>query len=326
MTAEQKQAVIDYLGDWCLFDDWDSMVAAFPPMEARFKDDVFRVFTEAVILKDIFQSVVENPFYYMDTDTHWDGRSAVLPPPHGQELFKHWQNTLRGGSSPFIVPSGEQGVISPVEAEDCNTGIRSWNIRQRYINQLVTNMLSKSSLIAPMRLETDPEKERDTKYVNYRDGQLRRCYGKAADLALQMWVMDDVTFRFDDQVKGVEPFKEQEDAGNRPREEKKWWYSAYNRDWEAHQRDGRIPVLLLWPNIWRVTWYERRKGNGPYEKPFAERHEPGYFEGDEYIYLDERGWVHLSFCSGTVYLGAMGLEKPEDSSSSCTTRRLNDEP
>lgn len=76
MTTQQKQDIVDFLGEWCLFNDWDSLVAAFPRPEKRFE-----IFTQAVVMKDIFQSLLENPFYYMDLESHRDGRLDVLPPP-----------------------------------------------------------------------------------------------------------------------------------------------------------------------------------------------------------------------------------------------------
>ncbi|KAJ5735251.1 uncharacterized protein N7483_000376 [Penicillium malachiteum] len=84
MTAEQKQAVLDFLGDWCLYNDWDSLIATFPNQRFR-----FHTFTQAVIMKDIFQSLVKNPFYYMDLDNHWDGRLETLPPIYGKELYQY---------------------------------------------------------------------------------------------------------------------------------------------------------------------------------------------------------------------------------------------
>lgn len=86
LTAEQKQAIVDRLGDWCLFHDWDSLVAHFSKEEFRFE-----IFAQALICKDIFDGVVKNPFYYMDLGEEWDGRADVLPPPFGQELFQFWQ-------------------------------------------------------------------------------------------------------------------------------------------------------------------------------------------------------------------------------------------
>lgn len=86
LTAEQKQAIVDRLGNWCLFHDWDSLVAHFPQKEIRFE-----IFAYAIICKDIFDGVVKNPFYYMDLEEEWDGRADALPPPFGQELFKLWQ-------------------------------------------------------------------------------------------------------------------------------------------------------------------------------------------------------------------------------------------
>jgi hypothetical protein len=95
MTAKDKQAIIDYLGDWCLYNDWDSLVASFSPL-ARLNR--FHLLLTATVLKNIFESVVRNPFFYIDLGENWDGSGSDLPPPYGVELNKHFQKALKGMS------------------------------------------------------------------------------------------------------------------------------------------------------------------------------------------------------------------------------------
>ncbi|KAJ5735906.1 uncharacterized protein N7483_001031 [Penicillium malachiteum] len=231
MTTEQKQAVLNFLGDWCLYNDWDSLIATFPNQRFR-----FHTFTQAIIMKDIFQSLVENPFYYMDLDTHWDGSSETLPPTFGKELYQHWQKLLRVDElsaekwristvqimNRYLEPTARPKTdpIWPVEAWDCTTGIRSWNIRQ--------------SLISPMLLDHDPQKELDTEHPFRRDGLLRRCYEQACDFAVQMWVRDKSIIRFDEKINEIGPYTllpYPDRAGTR--DMKRWWSSGNYDDFVA---------------------------------------------------------------------------------------------
>jgi hypothetical protein len=106
MTAKDKQAIIDYLGDWCRYNDWDSLVASFPPLA-----HVNRIclILSATVLKNIFECVFRNPFFYIDLGEDWDGSGSDLPPPYGVELDKLFQKILKGLSC---------GLCRVVYAED----------------------------------------------------------------------------------------------------------------------------------------------------------------------------------------------------------------
>jgi hypothetical protein len=93
MTAEDKQAIIDYLGDWCLYKDWDSLVASLPPLAY---DNRICLLVSATVLKNIFECVFRNPFFYIDLGEEWDGSGSDLPPPFGVELNRFFQKALKG--------------------------------------------------------------------------------------------------------------------------------------------------------------------------------------------------------------------------------------
>lgn len=95
VTAKDKQAIIDYLGDWCLYTDWDSLVATFSPLAHL---ERFNLLLTATVLKNIFENVVRNPFFYLDLGENWDGSGSDLPPPYGIELNKLFQKGLKGMS------------------------------------------------------------------------------------------------------------------------------------------------------------------------------------------------------------------------------------
>ena len=95
MTAEEKRAIIEYLGDWCLYNDWDSLVASLPPLAYRNR---ICLLVSATVLKNIFESVVRNPFFYIDLREEWDGSGSDLPPSYGVELDRLFQKFLKGMS------------------------------------------------------------------------------------------------------------------------------------------------------------------------------------------------------------------------------------
>ncbi|KAJ5726667.1 uncharacterized protein N7483_008024 [Penicillium malachiteum] len=290
-------------------------------------------------MKDIFQSLVENPFYYMDLDTHWDGHSATLPPTYGKELYQYWQKLLCVDElsaekwristvqmmNRYLEPTARPKTdpIWPVEAWDCTTGIRSWNIRQRYVNQLVRNMLDRSSLISPMLLDHDPKKELDSEHPFHRDGLLRRCYEQACDFAVQMWVRDESMIRFEDKINKIGPYtlpKYPDGAGTRTT--KRWWSGGHDGHdtlfdgltGELHE--GRETTMILWPAIWDV--YCRHITVPPRSlNSFFSRHggRSNLERGKEDIYVDERDWVYTIIACGYVYLAGRGFVKPDDAPS-----------
>lgn len=93
MTAKDKQAIIDYLGDWSLYKDWDSLVATFSPQAYYGR---FQLLLAATIYKTIFEKIVKDPFFYIDLEEDWDGSNAALPTPYGAQLNKHLQKALKG--------------------------------------------------------------------------------------------------------------------------------------------------------------------------------------------------------------------------------------
>lgn len=96
MTAKDKQAIIDCLGDWCLYDDWDSLVASFSPLAYLGR---FQLLLTATVLKNVFESVIRNPFFYIDLGMDWDGSGSDLPTEYGVELNNLFQKALKGMSS-----------------------------------------------------------------------------------------------------------------------------------------------------------------------------------------------------------------------------------
>lgn len=95
MTAKDKQAIIHYLGDWCQYNDWDKLVASFSPFPYP---NGFHLLISASVLKNIFESGVRNPFFYIDLGDDWDGSGSGLPTAYGAELNNLFQKALKGMS------------------------------------------------------------------------------------------------------------------------------------------------------------------------------------------------------------------------------------
>ncbi|KAJ5720066.1 hypothetical protein N7493_006944 [Penicillium malachiteum] len=280
-------------------------------------------------MKDIFQSLVENPFYYMDLGTHWDGESETLPPTYGKELYQHWQKLFRVDEvgaeewrtstvqmmNRYLEPrtGPTTAPIHPVEAWDTTTGVRSWNIRQRYVNQLVRNMLDRSSLISPMLLDHDPKKELETEEPFRREGLLRQCYELACDFGVQLWV-NSLSFRFEENINEIGPYTKRPASRQSLLRHKRWWaggqhFSDTPVDYAKDNEAGRQAVVIFWPTIWCV-WNGQDGKESLYS--YGGRKGVEGVEHKEWIYVDDRDWVYEVLASGHVYIAGKGKVKPGD--------------
>ncbi|KAJ5087390.1 hypothetical protein N7456_011006 [Penicillium angulare] len=332
MTAAQKQAIVDYLGDWCLYSDWDAMVATFPLKAHR-----HTAFILAVISKDIFQNLVADPFYYMDLGDEWEGNHEALPTPLGRELYKLWQNMKRVDGSraaewrastvqmmnKYLKTNGSdsdlnglrnyrEGKIRPMEANDRTIGIRSYNTREAYINRLVKNMLAPDSLIFPMRPQDDPQKEQLEQYTRCRAQGLRKCYKRASDCAVRMWSLNH-RIEFDANIHGIGPYKNGPRGLHELETPRKNWYPCRMNHCESIvDLPGRRTVMISWPAIWYIL-YDKRNKDGEIER--VARRKAGYWEERDWWYVDEQGWSHEIAVPGSVLLAIPSEQKNSEFSS-----------
>ncbi|KAJ5577925.1 uncharacterized protein N7459_006889 [Penicillium hispanicum] len=323
MTAENKQAIIDYLGDWCLYDDWDSLVASFSPLTHL---DRFQLLLTAVVLKDIFERVVRNPFFYIDLGEDWDGSGSELPPPYGIELNKLFQKMLKVSATDannwrastirlFNRYQEHTESDTPLEGKDVTPGLRSYNIREKCIDQFTTNILDSSSLIAPIL--SSKELSQDQTRLRYRG--IRRCYKSACKMAVR-FSLHTPGIRFDDNVTEVAPYKV-------PRYDphgldvNRWVASIFSGPSIYKELlEGRRVVLVLWPATWMIEWHEpphirRWRELSADVRKRREEKLARYITDYDRQYRDENGDEHVITASGIVVVEKDGRESPIDSSS-----------
>lgn len=224
----------------------------------------------------------------------------------------------------YLEPTFKKKPIGlfPVEAEDPSPGIRSWNVRLRYVNQLSRHMLGKSSLISPMLRERDPEDATHTMHEPFRrHGQMRYFYEMASTIGVQMWVADKWTYRFDDNIHGIGPYTEKKNTAPNWRLHKRWWPCFFHHG-EKDDLIGRTAVMIMWPTVWLV----RCSALTPQPRPnmlIAEYCRRTGLVDKEWAYVDDRDWCYLIDCPGNILLGKEGVVNPhaklEDTYSSQVT-------
>ncbi|KAJ6008086.1 hypothetical protein N7540_012062 [Penicillium herquei] len=179
-------------------------------------------------------------------------------------------------------------------------------------------MLDRSSLISPMLLDHNPEKELDTEQSFRRDGQLRRCYERACEFPVQLWVIDDSVIRFDENINEIGPYTELKYPDRDTASYKRWWRSGHDGydspvDYSSGGLyEGRETAVIFWPTIWGITC--KHLTVPPLKSVFdgfAGRSELEC-EGLEWTYVDDRDWVYAVISPGRVYLAGEGLVKPDD--------------
>ncbi|KAJ5106772.1 hypothetical protein N7456_003447 [Penicillium angulare] len=248
----------------------------------------------------------------MDIGTEWDGQSTSMPPDFGKELYKFWQETFavspkkacewRGLVTELMNISSSSDSSVPEEDRilnyrDTTPGIRSFNIRESYFNQLVINMMSESSLIWPMRGSLPPEEELSERSRFARAGELRRIYKGASGFAVLVWARGNVK-SFDEDIHGIGPYRQPLDGENR-----RWeptGYSEYCKSDGWSYYNGLKAVLILWPTTWTSSW---KPGRG-----LAEEHRDLAANGDWMVWDEEKIWKHTVTLPGDVVIGMESFE------------------
>ncbi|PYH92168.1 hypothetical protein BO71DRAFT_330602 [Aspergillus ellipticus CBS 707.79] len=91
LTISEKKIVLDYLGKFCRYNDWDAM-------EASIGDDLPKLtdLVNAVITKHVYETVVTNPFSYIEVgELSTAGQSSMDPLAFGRGLYELWQRLSR---------------------------------------------------------------------------------------------------------------------------------------------------------------------------------------------------------------------------------------
>lgn len=186
--------------------------------------------------------------------------------------------------------------------ENYTPGLRCYNLRQAYINQLVNNMLDKSSLLSLLRPPLDPAQESDAQFTYHRRGLLRRIYASAAEGAVHMWATP-ASYILDENVKQIPPFR----TPHRPWGglQLKTWYHSSPGEYDQQREDlnGRRAVMVTWPTIWTI----RREHELPQQEMLTKILGKNFTDIPEWIYYDDLGWSYHVVSPGTAHFAPRGL-------------------
>ncbi|PWY68604.1 hypothetical protein BO70DRAFT_417159 [Aspergillus heteromorphus CBS 117.55] len=93
LTASDKRVILDNLGGFCRYDDWDQLEAS---LDDRNYEALLRNLTAAVITKHIYETVITNPFSYIELEENSTTvQSSMDPPVFKRGLYELWQRFSR---------------------------------------------------------------------------------------------------------------------------------------------------------------------------------------------------------------------------------------
>jgi hypothetical protein len=181
-------------------------------------------------------------------------------------------------------------------AKDVTPGIRSYNLRQKCIDQFTADILHSSSLISPMLSTEELSPER----IQSRYRAMRECYSTATEIAVRLYVQEG-GFNFDESVEKVAPYQVPDKV-----KANRWVAATLNApDMDQPSFEGRRAVMILWPTTWITEWKvpaDIKKWREEYDA----KHPPDY----DWCYRDEKGVHHAVIASGIVLYEKDGRELP----------------
>ncbi|KAK1146152.1 hypothetical protein N8T08_003242 [Aspergillus melleus] len=89
MSADQKQAILDSLDGYCITKEWDTFLGYLPQEIHTFLPSLL---TQALLSKEAFDTILANPFFFVDTMDNRTDEIQSVPPPLGLELYKTWKH------------------------------------------------------------------------------------------------------------------------------------------------------------------------------------------------------------------------------------------
>ncbi|PLB51551.1 hypothetical protein P170DRAFT_422559 [Aspergillus steynii IBT 23096] len=240
ILASEKQAIMDGLEGWCLYKDWDELASALPD---NIRDLMPEYLARALISKDIIETIMKNPFFYMDLGDDSSGEADDLAPTLGIDLYHLWQKLIKV-DRPQAHHWREQTVhlmnkLRPIQTRDSSVGVRSLRLRRRIARHLATKMLSKSSLLYPLiKKDVDDRKKAE------RFRWMVRIYRDAAKKSVMFWV-DECGYEFHHDIHQVGLS-----------DENSQFYQLEPQSFFAcmDNPNGRRAVLLLAPLVWQLQF------------------------------------------------------------------------
>ncbi|KAB8276509.1 hypothetical protein BDV30DRAFT_235582 [Aspergillus minisclerotigenes] len=197
LSDEEKQKLIAGLEGYCLQADWDSLVEKLP---SNISELLPFILSQALVAKDLFQNVIEDPFFYLNEDgVKVTGEHGQVSYPSRVEVHNLWQWCKQ------VEPSSERenwnsrkwlqmtvrflNAFTPETTFDPLLATRMKRLRDYRLERLLHNILDRSSLLHPL-LKTVSESARVRRLH-----ELFHIYQIAADLCIGMW-SNEMDFEF----------------------------------------------------------------------------------------------------------------------------------
>ncbi|KAJ1716665.1 hypothetical protein NYO67_1175 [Aspergillus flavus] len=197
LSDEEKQKLIAGLEGYCLQADWDSLVEKLP---SNISELLPLILSQALVAKDLFQNVIEDPFFYLNEDgVKVTGEHGQVSYPSRAEVHNLWQWCKQ------VEPSSERenwnsrkwlqmtvcflNAFTPETTFDPLLATRMKRLRDSRLERLLHNILDRSSLLHPL-LKTVSESAQVRRLH-----ELFHIYQIAADLCIGMW-SNEMDFEF----------------------------------------------------------------------------------------------------------------------------------
>ncbi|OGM50945.1 hypothetical protein ABOM_000736 [Aspergillus bombycis] len=197
LSDKDQRKLIAGLEGYCLQDDWASLVDRLP---SNIVELLPLILTQALVAKDLFQNVVEDPFFYLNEDGgKVTGEHGQVSIPSRTEVHNLWQWCKQ------VEPSGVRdkwnsrkwlqitvrflNAFTPETTFDPLLARHMKVLRDCRLYQLASNFLHESALLHPLlKTVSDSAKVR-------RFQELLHIYQIAGDLCIGMWT-NEMDFEF----------------------------------------------------------------------------------------------------------------------------------
>ncbi|KAE8382673.1 hypothetical protein BDV26DRAFT_288237 [Aspergillus bertholletiae] len=252
LSEEEKQKLIAGLKGYCVQTDWASLVEKLP---SNICELLPLVLSQALVAKDLFQKVIEDPFFYLnESGEKVTGRHGQVFIPSRAEIHNLWrwfepssvrekwhsrkwrQMTIR-----FLNAYTPETTFDPLLATHMK------RLRDSRLERLVSNLLDESALLHPLLKTVTGSTTVDRRYQ-----ELLHVYQIAADLCIGMWT-NEMDFEFGSFTSLGEFHEDIQHMG-------KHSYAEYESTETFDSGDkGRAVVFMLQPTITRYCQYEREE-------------------------------------------------------------------
>ncbi|PLB50008.1 hypothetical protein P170DRAFT_424436 [Aspergillus steynii IBT 23096] len=89
LSADQKQAILDGLDGYCITKEWDRLLEYLPEKTLHILPTLL---VQALVSKATFDTMLANPFFFVDTVDNQTDEVDHVAPPLAVELYKTWRH------------------------------------------------------------------------------------------------------------------------------------------------------------------------------------------------------------------------------------------